>query len=212
MPFRRIINSAAAREWLQLLSPRLLVLMADEFDRKPGSRDGKPNKSTRRNGALSGHKLDTITVQGYREQPADPATGMVPGVTYSVNKGKRWELVEQLKQQSLEDKAEQAANGLEKEDGESVVVIESHLGSKTRREAESEAGIHGWSRRHNGEFQRSEKEPEVIQTRRGPEVKQNVRKAQFNKGVSDNAYDPDRVYLVTHEPGPKGWSFRRNGI
>jgi hypothetical protein len=94
-----------------------------DLDKKPGSREGKPKKGTRRDGKkvtasakpkdlilLRHDSSDTtardvyIAANNHRGE-ADAETGLVPGVTYSANKGKRWELVEQLEEREEADRA-----------------------------------------------------------------------------------------------------------
>ncbi len=177
--------------------------MAEDLDRKPGARDGKPIKGTRRGGRQQATKTDTILLQGRRSEEADLETGLVPGVTYSVNKGKRWEMVEELKSK-VEDE-EGAKKG-------EAVVVEVFRGRSEAGSAEQER--HGQVKKTEKERAKKERqkqeaaneEPAILQTRRGPEVKKNVKQKQIEGETTDadTGEWPERVFLVDHMPGEKG--------
>jgi hypothetical protein len=86
-----------------------------DFERKPGSRDGKPNKGTRRHPTAQ-RKEHTVEVSPAQKADffdrsdnlnsgvEDEATGMRHGVKYSVNKGARWEMVAELEKEEARNK------------------------------------------------------------------------------------------------------------
>ncbi len=178
-----------------------------ELDRKPGSRDGKPSKTTRRKARQEGKKEDSIELQGTGDQPADPESGLVPGVTYSINKGRRWELVEQLKEASLEGEKRNTGQSEEKEEKErlesGVLVVEVRPEGHYYDSNQLNARLNPRAREKKEE---DNEEPEMIKTRRGPEPKQNApkKKDKTNQTCDDAPYNPDRKFVVTHKPGSKG--------
>jgi hypothetical protein len=108
-----------------------------DFERKPGSRDGKPNKGTRRH-ATAERKEHTVEVSPaekadyfYRSDISksgrqDESTGMQHGVKYSVNKGARWEMVAELEKEEARNRQGKAATMKE----QVLVVDEAKLRGK----------------------------------------------------------------------------------
>ena len=165
-----------------------------DFEKKPGSRDGKPKKGTRRKpSAYSREKNDTISVvpagrssiDWYdRGKLAPNERGMVPGVEYSVNKGKRWEIVEELEK-----------------DGDALVVKHSHGDRSSLRDKQEAALKAEQAAVRNAKEPKEEEQPEVIQTRKGPKVKRNVKKK--DKAKQEEREAPREMYVVEHNPSQK---------
>ena len=212
--------------------------MAD-FDKKPGSRDGKPNKTTRRKGDTHAKPADVIELKygtddtslpnGFSSSqtsrgPADPETGLLPGISYSVNKGKRWELVADLKNKAAEDKANAGKSGSEGSDDDDepketrghvmlVEVEEGASGSQAKASKELKNKLQATridAERHKAKQEKEAakaeegEQTEMIKSRKGPRPKKNQHKSKGKEDDEGSAYDPQRVYVVVHTPSAKG--------
>jgi hypothetical protein len=153
-----------------------------DFKRKPGSRDKKPFKGTRRNAeeVMSGEKSHTIEARNIelahgssswfwnekvqQKERVDPRTGLVRGVRYSVNKKERWETVERLKAEKgdvlVHDSARETDN---RSDRCELNQILGEVIASQRAEAKEEE--------------------QLVMTRKGPVVKHNVKKKKKKKQV-----------------------------
>jgi hypothetical protein len=213
-----------------------------DLDKKPGSRDGKPHKGTRRdaNKANASHKPRdlihlrhdsthtsvpdmNISAMNPRAEP-DAETGLLPGVTYSANKGKRWELVEQLKAREEADRAagkERGNEGEEREDRSDVMVVELTnqqtvrgmrlaLEDKPGREFKGKVKASLAAVQEYDRAQEKKEEPpettEMVMTRKGPKPKKNVPKSKTPE-EEPSAYDPQRLFVVVHQPSVAGAIF-----
>jgi hypothetical protein len=201
-----------------------------DLERKPGARDGKPHKGTRREGKkatasakpkdlilLRHDSSDTTAPNVYlsannHRGEADAETGLLPGVTYSANKGKRWELVEQLRAREEADRAAGKEGEERREDRSDVMVVEltnqAERGLALDERAErkykgkvtaSRAAVHDYE-----EAQGKKEEPtEMIKSRKGPKPKKNVPKSKAPE-EQPSSYDPQRLFVVVHQPSVSG--------
>jgi hypothetical protein len=208
-----------------------------DLDKKPGARDGKPKKGTRRGGRRSGpakpqEKL-TLKVDPFDTAPpgqygskgdkADEETGLLPGVEYSVNKGKRWELVDKLREQSEQDReasrnpqsagssSEDSEGEEEKEKRGQVMLVEAVDNRQVRRQLREQIGpVAADARKHQAKQEKATEDgdkveqPEMIKSRKGPKPKKNLPKKKGGEDDGVAPYEPERVFVVVHEPSAKG--------
>ncbi len=211
-----------------------------DFDKKPGARDGKPKKSTRRGGPpglskphevieLRTDMNDMMPPRGFgtrkgREE-LDEETGLRAGVIYSVNKGKRWELVEQLREQTEEDK-KAARKPRSKSDGEEedekdqrghVLLVEAVDDGRERRAIKNQmTPVRADARKYKEKQEEAAKEEEkeeqteMIKSRKGPKPKKNQPKCKSKSDDEGSAYDPQRVFVVLHDPSQGEMRCKKN--
>ncbi len=174
--------------------------MDDNFLKKPGSRDGKPHKGTRRSKSVD-HRAapDTIVVlrKGETEyhqvifdrndHELNKETGLLERVEYSLNKDKRWELVEEWKKNGKVGEHE-------------VIVVEQTLGERSSDQDKHNVR-EAIARSKKGEIVVEETEKKEIKTRKGPKDKQNVKKEK--KTFKSKAAGDEIVIVVNHEPQKK---------
>ena len=163
-----------------------------DFERKPGARDGRPNKGRRNKPRVPSDKKAVVTKMtpeqathdlqiqstwshsSFQTQPKGSAEpdedGFVPGVSYSLHKQKRWELVENKKKKKKNVLVKEFPRQLYSPD-EARTEIKHDLDK--RRTETGKGNVAG-----------EEKDEKVIQTRKGPKKKTN----QSNKSKKTEEY------------------------
>ena len=170
-----------------------------DFEKKPGSRDAKPYKGRRKKAVNVGEKNDAIRVYA----PDDAETfhlstsysrtskpnsgekdehGMLPGVTYSLNKQGRWKIVEELK----------------KKDDQEVLVAEfDHLTSSSSAQNQLKNSVKA-RKKKEAEEEKSNVDNDVGKSKKSLSKKAQRKKQQQEQDADarEAATELQRVYIV----------------
>ena len=185
-----------------------------ESDKKPGSRDGKPLKGTRRKVKAVLNRADTVVIEGQKTGERDAETGMAIGLEYSLNRDKRWEMVEEMRKDDdvmvhdtlVTNSTKTRQSAMAKKNALAKAKVDK--AKKKAEKAAAGSGDSGDSEETDKEGEEEEEEEkegeeeedskvQVVKTRKGPKVKTNVPK----KEKEDEAWKKEefeKTVVVVH--------------
>lgn len=171
-----------------------------DFEKKPGSRDAKPYKGRRKKALNAYAKSDSIRVCAaddvgavqissyYSARNSKPTSkeedehGMLPGVTYSLNKQGRWKIVDELK----------------KKDDQEVLVAEfDHLTSSSSAQNQLKNSVKA-RKKKEAEEEKSNVDNDVGKSKKSLSKKAQRKKQQQEQDADarEAATELQRVYIV----------------